>query len=98
MVGAVNLSEVVAKLSERGVPPVEIREAVGGLGLAVAPFDEELAYRAGELRPETRSRGLSFGDRACVALARMEGVAALTMERVWDGIEGVEVIERPENE
>lgn len=54
------------------------------------PFDEELAYRAGELRPETRSRGLSFGDRACVA--------ALTMERAWGGLEGVEVIERTEKQ
>lgn len=93
-VGAVNLSEVAAKLAERGVPLPEIREAVGSLGLTVVPFGEELAYVAGALRPETRERGLSFGDRACVALARTAGAMALTMERAWEGLDGVEVVER----
>ena len=93
-IGAVNLSEVVAKLAERGVPLVEVREAVGSLALAVVPFEEELAYLSGALRPETRGRGLSFGDRACVALARAEGAKALTMERSWEGLDAVEVIGR----
>lgn len=93
-IGAVNLSEVVAKLAERGVPEAEIREAVGALTLSVVPLDEDLAYGAGMLRPETRNRGLSFGDRACVALARRLGTVALTMERAWEGLEGVELVRR----
>jgi hypothetical protein len=36
-IGAVNLSEVVAKLIEDGVPEVEIRAAVGRLQLDVPP-------------------------------------------------------------
>lgn len=53
-IGAVNLSEVVAKLIEDGVPEVEIRAAVGRLQLDVHPFDREQAYAAGVLRPATR--------------------------------------------
>lgn len=67
---------------------------MGSLALTVVPFDEDLAYVAGALRPKTRNRGLSFGDRACVVLGRRLGVPTLTMERAWDGIEGVEVIGR----
>ena len=46
------------------------------------------------LRPITLERGLSLGDRYCLALARREGVPALTAERRWPEIAmaaGVEV-------
>jgi PIN domain nuclease of toxin-antitoxin system len=35
------------------------------------------------LRALTRAYGLSFGDRACLALARRLGLPALTAERAW---------------
>lgn len=100
LIGAVNLSEVVGKLAERGVPEPEIREAVGSLALGVAPFDEEASFACGMLRPGTKERGLSLGDRACVAQARLLSKpgtrsTALTMERRWEGLEGVEVVPRP---
>ena len=69
LVCSVNLSEVVAKLTELGMPEPDIRVALS-LGLEVVAFDEALAYSAGALRPATRPAGLSLGDRACLALAR----------------------------
>jgi PIN domain nuclease of toxin-antitoxin system len=93
-VGAVNLSEVAAKLAEAGFEEFETREAVGALSAVVHAFDEDLAYAAGQLRSETRDRGLSLGDRACLALARSLGVRALTTDKVWDGLPGAEVIHR----
>ena len=86
-IGAVNLSEVVAKLIEDGVPEAEIRGAVGQLQLKIHPFDVEQAYVAGGLRQATRSLGLSFGDRACLALAGRLGAVALTADRSWSGLE-----------
>jgi PIN domain nuclease of toxin-antitoxin system len=68
-VSAVNLSEVVAKLLEATMPVDAVRSALGDLGLDVRPFDAEMAYAAGALRTTTRKRGLSLGDRACLALA-----------------------------
>ena len=95
VVSSVNLSEVAAKLSERGMPSAEARELLSGLGLAVRPFDEELAYIAGALRDATRSSGLSLGDRACLALGLAEAVPIVTMDPLWAEVSeavGVEVV------
>lgn len=69
MIGAVNLAEVVSKLRERGLSLDEIKEALGGLHLDVRPLSAVQAMTIGDLRPVTRSLGLSLGDRACLALA-----------------------------
>ncbi|WP_324715478.1 type II toxin-antitoxin system VapC family toxin [Carboxydochorda subterranea] len=86
-VTTVNLSEVVAKLSDVGMSEEAIRQALGALPLTVVDFDEDLAYRAGRLRPATRGAGLSLGDRACLALARRMGVPAVTADRGWTTLE-----------
>ena len=86
-IGAVNLSEVVAKLDEDGVPEAEIHRAIGRLELDVHAFDAAQAYAAGIVRRKTRAQGLSFGDRACLALALQLGAAALTADRSWASIE-----------
>ncbi len=80
---SVNLAEVVGKLAEYGMPREAIAAALGGLGLRVAVFDEDLAWRCGLLRPATRKLGLSLGDRACLALAEHLGMPALTADRAW---------------
>ena len=86
-VSAVNLSEVVAKLSELGMPETEIREALVGLALTVHPFDETMAYTAGRLRPATKKLGLSLGDRACLALGIRVSLPVLTTDHVWKELE-----------
>jgi PIN domain nuclease of toxin-antitoxin system len=86
-IGAVNLSEVVAKLDEDGVPETEIHRAIGRLDLDVHAFDAAQAYATGVLRQKTRMIGLSFGDRACLALAQKLGAIALTADRAWAGLE-----------
>jgi len=83
VISAVNLSEVVAKLCQAGMPEAAIQQALKPLGLEVAPFDEEQAYQAGLLRGATQSAGLSLGDRACLSLAQTLGVVALTADKTW---------------
>lgn len=82
-ISAVNLSEVVAKLAEAGMPAGAIRQAMRGLGLEVIPFDEEQAYQAGLLRVATKGAGLSLGDRGCLSLAGRLAVPAITADRTW---------------
>ena len=94
-ISAVNLSEVIAKLTEGEMPEGEIGVSLGGLGLDVVAFDADQAYTAGLLRARTRSRGLSFGDRACIALGIRLGCDVLTADRGWAGLDlgvGVKLI------
>lgn len=86
-IGAVNLSEVIAKLVEDEVPERAIRDAIRPLDLNVYPFDTEQAYLAGVLRRATRAHGLGLGDRACIALARHLGAKALTADRSWSRLD-----------
>ncbi len=86
VISAVNLSEVVAKLCEAGMPENAIHQALQPLGLEIVPFDEEQAYQAGLLRAATQDMGVSLGDRACLSLAKMLGVVAITADRMWAGL------------
>lgn len=91
-IGAVNLSEVVSKLIERGVPEQAVRLALRQVELEIHPFGEDLAYQAGILRSATRSAGLSFGDRACLALAQQLAAPVLTTDGNWKDLDlGVEI-------
>lgn len=92
VISVVNISEVVAKLTDRGYRDDAIRKELRELNLAVKDFDEDQAYAAGMLRPLTRDRGLSLGDRACIVPGLRLGLAVLTADRSWAGLDvGVDV-------
>lgn len=82
----VNLGEVVGHFARNGVAEADIRRVLEPLPIESHAFDDDLAYAAGLLQPHTRSAGLSFGDRACLALAQRLGVRVLTADRSWEGI------------
>ena len=79
---AVNLSEVATVLIRHTKDPATILGPVREQ-LAVEPFTDADAMVAAALYPKTTNKGLSLGDRSCLALARRLGVPALTAERVW---------------
>lgn len=83
VISAVNYSEVVAKLVERGGGIATISRAMEHLHISVVDFDRAQAVEAGALRQATRQAGLSFGDRACLALAKSRGLVALTADQAW---------------
>ena len=83
LMSAVNYSEVVAKLAERGASRENAEFMLSAIVVEVVPFDAAQAVDAGMLRPVTRSLGLSFGDRACLALGRQRSVPVLTADRHW---------------
>lgn len=83
VISAVNLSEVIAKLCDAGMPEKAIHQALQPLGIEVVPFDEDQAYQAGLLRTSTQDFGISLGDRACLSLAKKLGIDALTADKAW---------------
>jgi ribonuclease VapC len=94
VMATVTLSEAVGYYARSGASVAEIRTVFDVLPIERVPFDEELAYVAGLLLPKTRPAGLSFGDRACLALALRMDAKALTADRAWSRIAdaiGVEI-------
>lgn len=92
LVSAVNLSEVVAKMLDRGATLDLIRERLDRLSLAIAPFDEARARAAGALRDATRRSNVSFADRACLSLGIETGLPVLTGDREWATLElGIDI-------
>ena len=90
----VNLGEVVGHFARNGAAERDVRAVLDPLPIDLVVFDEELAFAAGLLVSATRPAGLSFGDRACLALALRLGVRALTADRSWSGVAeiiGVEI-------
>lgn len=83
VISAVNCSEVVAKIVERGGTAGLATAMLDPLHLDIVVFDRLQAVRAGELRAVTRAAGLSFGDRACLALADLHHFAVMTADRAW---------------
>jgi PIN domain nuclease of toxin-antitoxin system len=92
-ISAVNLSEVVARLANRGAVEELIREQFQKLKLSISNFDEEIGYATGMLRERTKVLGLSLGDRACIATAVRLNLPAVTADRLWAELDlGVEIV------
>ena len=93
LISAVNYSEVVAKLVDRGTPRDQIIEIMAQLDIDVVSVDREQAVMAGMLRAETRAAGLSLGDRSCLALTISREGIALTADRAWADLDLEAVVE-----
>jgi len=92
-ISAVNLAEVMSKMMDLGLSPERIDSQLDKFSLVVADFDRDLAMQAALLRATTRHKGLSLGDRACLALAMRERLPVLTGDTAWSELDlGVEVV------
>lgn len=92
VISSVNFAEAVTKLVDRGASLDSAREVLAFADYEVADFDRGQAEATGALIAKTRHRGLSLGDRACLALAQRERVPALTADRLWADLDvGVDV-------
>lgn len=83
VVSAVNFAEVGTKLSDLGHEPTILHETLSMLGLQVIPFDAGQAVKVADLWADTKSAGLSLGDRACIVLAASRGAVAITADNAW---------------
>jgi len=85
-ISAVNLAEVHTKLVREGIDPDEAWEDVMAPIQEWAPFTGEQAKIAGSLAAQTRSLGLSLGDRACLALGVTLKAPVFTADRAWKSL------------
>lgn len=87
-ISTVNLAEVLSKLADDGENAEDAartlrQRGLVGQGVMPRPLTERDATEIAALRPMTRRLGLSLGDRACLALARLEGATAVTTDSAW---------------
>lgn len=91
-ISAVNWCEVFGKLRAVGIDGDALVAGVAETGLEIVAFAADDARLAGELYRSTRDAGLSLADRACLALATVRDVPAVTADRMWADLDvGVEV-------
>lgn len=91
-ISAVNITEVLQRLEEEGIGSEDALNLLGRLEVEIVPFTLDQARIAAELRRPTKHRGLSLGDRACLALTRERGSVVLTSDTAWDGLDvGIEI-------
>lgn len=92
-ISAINLAEAISDMIRMGFDPYDVERQVAGLPPRVIDFDRGLAIQTGLLRRITVPRGLSLGDRACIALAMREKLPVMTADRVWTDLDlPVEVV------
>lgn len=87
LMSVVNLAEVLTRLDQRHLDPVEGRTLIRRLEVDLVPADEPLAFRAAHIHASTRDRGLSLADCFCLALAQERNAEVLTADRAWSRVE-----------
>ena len=82
-ISTVNLAEVHGKLVGRGLHPDDAWEAALSPIREAVPLTAEHAKLVGDLVAQTRSLGLSLGDRACLALGLLLKAPVYTADKSW---------------
>jgi len=89
LISAVNAAEALFVLCRGGLSLEMAKLAVQKTRVVIVDFTAEHAAVATRLVndcSEFRSRGISFGDRACMATAIQNGVPVLTADSAWRGL------------
>jgi PIN domain nuclease of toxin-antitoxin system len=90
-INAVNLVEVLTKAIKKGVAPDDAREYVGRLDIPVLPVTQAEADASVNLAPLAWQKGISLGDRLCLATCITHNLIALTTESRWPDDAGVSI-------
>jgi ribonuclease VapC len=98
-ISAVNYGEVLKKTIEFGgsIPTVQL--LLGKQSLRVVPFDVAHAVKAALIWPQSKPFGLSFADRACVALGLLLDLPVVTAEENMSKVDlpvKVKLIRKPQ--
>jgi ribonuclease VapC len=83
----VNAAEVQGNLVNRGMSSQEAWEEIRAYIPTLEPLTAEQARLAGGLIIQTRSLGLSLGDRACLALAILLKAPVYTTDQAWKSLQ-----------
>ena len=83
IVSTINITEVATVLIRKGLNSKEIFNLLKETFLHIEDFDLEQSFIAASIDEVTKNRGLSLGDRACLALAKSKNLPVLTADKAW---------------
>ena len=88
IISAVNLAEVYKYCIEtQQLSETECRYLMHLSGVKIIDFSEEQSLISASIVEQTKSFGLSLGDRACIALAIFKKCPILTCDRAWEKVD-----------
>lgn len=87
VMSAVNWSEFIQKCLQKGVSVDGVLDELTAEGLRVLPVDAALADSAAQLWVDTKTKGLSLGDRMCLALGASLNAAVWTTDKAWISVQ-----------
>jgi PIN domain nuclease of toxin-antitoxin system len=86
IISTVNYAEIVAYFIRANISEEDINLMLNGIVNEIVNFNEEQSITSGLLIAKTNKYGLSFGDRACLALAIQMNLPVLTADKSWSKI------------
>jgi len=83
VMSTINVTEVLAALQRVEIQPKDAIVSISDVIQELIPFDVEQAQCVAELQPYVRHKGLSLGDRACIALGLKLQAPIYTADKIW---------------
>lgn len=87
IMSSVNVSEVATILFNHDMSMKDFNESILPLISTILSFDENQALITASLYKKTKTKGLSLGDRACIALGMHLQIPIYTADKIWSEID-----------
>jgi PIN domain nuclease of toxin-antitoxin system len=87
VMSAINVAEVLTALQRVNISPKESLTSITDIICTILPFDIEQAQYVAELQPHVQHKGLSLGDRACIALGMKLQAPIYTADKIWSELQ-----------
>lgn len=83
VISSISLSEVYVKTLAKKGSLAMVKAVIGNFDMEVVPFEESTAEMAARVSELTQDAGMSFADRACLALAAGRNIPVVTSNPCW---------------
>jgi ribonuclease VapC len=87
LLSTVNLQEVFERLAEENHSTAHTVAHLKRMGVVIVDYTTRHAELAAAMKPVCKPNDISLADRACLALAKAEGLTALTGDRNWAAVD-----------
>ena len=86
VMSAINIAEVAGILIDLGMSHEECKNSIEPFVDLIVPLDLQQAFEIALLKKLTKDKGLSIGDRACIALGTAMNLPIYTADKIWQSL------------